>query len=168
MRIEERLFSEGLSQLLNKPERSLRFYHYQLFTIRFSLFTISAPVAQLDRVSDSDSEGRAFESHQAYQNTVAHFCEWLCFHMRATNAKRPSGAKRVNSAGGKWAHSQRPGVLVSEKSNIPLGSSTVKRAIIADTSQGMLTPVRIRVKEYPHCVCYLLRPNTSRSLPRSH
>ena len=25
------------------------------------------PVAQLDRVSDSDSEGRAFESHQAYQ-----------------------------------------------------------------------------------------------------
>ena len=24
------------------------------------------PVAQLDRVSDSDSEGRAFESHQAY------------------------------------------------------------------------------------------------------
>ena len=28
-----------------------------------------APVAQLDRVSDSDSEGRAFESHQAYQYT---------------------------------------------------------------------------------------------------
>ena len=28
-----------------------------------------APVAQLDRVSDSDSEGRAFESHQAYQPT---------------------------------------------------------------------------------------------------
>ena len=27
---------------------------------------INAPVAQLDRVSDSDSEGRAFESHQAY------------------------------------------------------------------------------------------------------
>ena len=27
-----------------------------------------APVAQLDRVSDSDSEGRAFESHRAYQN----------------------------------------------------------------------------------------------------
>lgn len=26
----------------------------------------NAPVAQLDRVSDSDSEGRAFESHQAY------------------------------------------------------------------------------------------------------
>ena len=26
-----------------------------------------APVAQLDRVSDSDSEGRAFESHRAYQ-----------------------------------------------------------------------------------------------------
>ena len=29
-------------------------------------FYIYAPVAQLDRVSDSDSEGRAFESHQAY------------------------------------------------------------------------------------------------------
>ncbi len=28
---------------------------------------IYAPVAQLDRVSDSDSEGRAFESHQAHQ-----------------------------------------------------------------------------------------------------
>ena len=27
-----------------------------------------APVAQLDRVSDSDSGGRAFESHQACQN----------------------------------------------------------------------------------------------------
>ena len=26
-----------------------------------------APVAQLDRVSDSDSEGHAFESHRAYQ-----------------------------------------------------------------------------------------------------
>ena len=29
-----------------------------------------APVAQLDRVSDSDSEGRAFESHQAYHNNI--------------------------------------------------------------------------------------------------
>ena len=28
-----------------------------------------APVAQLDRASDSDSEGRAFESHQAYHQT---------------------------------------------------------------------------------------------------
>ena len=28
------------------------------------------PVAQLDRVSDSDSEGRAFESHQAYQKKL--------------------------------------------------------------------------------------------------
>ena len=26
-----------------------------------------APVAQLDRVSDSDSEGHAFESHRAYE-----------------------------------------------------------------------------------------------------
>ncbi len=39
--------------------------NYSLFTIHFSLFTISVPVAQLDRASDSDSEGRAFESHQA-------------------------------------------------------------------------------------------------------
>ena len=29
------------------------------------------PVAQLDRVSDSDSEGRAFESHQAYHFNLA-------------------------------------------------------------------------------------------------
>ena len=31
------------------------------------------PVAQLDRVSDSDSEGRAFESHRAYHEK-SHFC----------------------------------------------------------------------------------------------
>lgn len=30
-----------------------------------------APVAQLDRVSDSDSEGRAFESHRAYQKRTS-------------------------------------------------------------------------------------------------
>ncbi len=35
-------------------------------------FHIHAPVAQLDRVSDSDSEGRAFESHQAYQSPQIH------------------------------------------------------------------------------------------------
>ncbi len=34
-----------------------------------------APVAQLDRVSDSDSEGRAFESHQAYQKMIPVFLE---------------------------------------------------------------------------------------------
>ena len=28
------------------------------------------PVAQLDRASDSDSEGRAFESHRAYQKNT--------------------------------------------------------------------------------------------------
>ena len=33
-----------------------------------------APVAQLDRVSDSDSEGRWFESSRAYQNPP-HICE---------------------------------------------------------------------------------------------
>ena len=32
-----------------------------------------APVAQLDRVSDSDSEGRAFESHQAYHTATSLF-----------------------------------------------------------------------------------------------
>ena len=31
-----------------------------------------APVAQLDRASDSDSEGRAFESHRAYHFAVFH------------------------------------------------------------------------------------------------
>lgn len=29
-------------------------------------YNVHVPVAQLDRVSDSDSEGRAFESHRAY------------------------------------------------------------------------------------------------------
>ena len=45
------------------------------------------PVAQLDRVSDSDSEGRAFESHQAYHvgMDIAPFRFFLCrkiSHMR--------------------------------------------------------------------------------------
>ena len=35
-----------------------------------------APVAQLDRVSDSDSEGHAFESHRAYQERLLH--EIMC------------------------------------------------------------------------------------------
>lgn len=30
-----------------------------------------APVAQLDRVTDSDSVGHAFESHRAYQKKTA-------------------------------------------------------------------------------------------------
>ena len=33
--------------------------------VKYLMFYV--PVAQLDRVSDSDSEGRAFESHRAYQ-----------------------------------------------------------------------------------------------------
>ena len=40
---------------------------------------IFAPVAQLDRVSDSDSEGRAFESHQAYQKETTIFDRKLSF-----------------------------------------------------------------------------------------
>ena len=38
--------------------------------IIFKLFerAAHAPVAQLDRVSDSDSEGRAFESRRAHQD----------------------------------------------------------------------------------------------------
>ena len=32
------------------------------------MYLTYVPVAQLDRVSDSDSEGRAFESHRAYQS----------------------------------------------------------------------------------------------------
>ncbi len=43
----------------------------------FSLFfNLYVPVAQLDRVSDSDSEGRAFESHRAYQKKDIH---WMSF-----------------------------------------------------------------------------------------
>ena len=50
------VFSEEYSQLYKV---------LSLLTIHYSLFIISVPVAQLDRASDSDSEGRAFESHQA-------------------------------------------------------------------------------------------------------
>ena len=36
------------------------------------------PVAQPDRVSDSDSEGRAFESHQAYHVGTSIACSDFC------------------------------------------------------------------------------------------
>ena len=42
-----------------------------------------APVAQLDRVSDSDSEGRAFESHQAYQLTLHAPKAGACFFIES-------------------------------------------------------------------------------------
>ena len=47
------------------------------------LTVVDAPVAQLDRVSDSDSEGRAFESHRAYHDGVTkkmshHFFQYSC------------------------------------------------------------------------------------------
>ncbi len=45
----------------------------QLFTIYTATFTISAfdaPVAQLDRVSDFESEGRKFESCRVHQTTI--------------------------------------------------------------------------------------------------
>ena len=36
---------------------------------------VHAPVAQLDRVSDSDSEGRWFESSRAYHEKSPESCE---------------------------------------------------------------------------------------------
>ncbi len=42
------------------------------------IVVVYAPVAQLDRVSDSDSEGRAFESRRAYQKQK-HSKECFCF-----------------------------------------------------------------------------------------
>ena len=39
--------------------------------IYYNYIIIYVPVAQLDRVSDSDSEGRAFESHRAYSQGKA-------------------------------------------------------------------------------------------------
>ena len=44
---------------------TIRLIHGILF--KLSVRKLYAPVAQLDRVSDSDSEGHAFESHRAYQ-----------------------------------------------------------------------------------------------------
>ena len=43
----------------------LLYYHSANNVLRSK--TVYAPVAQLDRVSDSDSEGRWFESSRAYQ-----------------------------------------------------------------------------------------------------
>ena len=41
--------------------------HVKFLSLRYHILEKYAPVAQLDRVSDSDSEGRAFESRRAYQ-----------------------------------------------------------------------------------------------------
>ena len=45
-------------------QKTVYFHSGMRYNIQAQIY---APVAQLDRVSDSDSEGRAFESHQAYQ-----------------------------------------------------------------------------------------------------
>ena len=37
----------------------------------FLTLPVYVPVAQLDRASDSDSEGRAFESHQVHQKKTS-------------------------------------------------------------------------------------------------
>ena len=42
-------------------------------------FMLYAPVAQLDRVSDSDSEGRAFESRRAYHKKSTSLEVLFCF-----------------------------------------------------------------------------------------
>ena len=47
---------------------------------------VYAPVAQLDRVSDSDSEGRAFESHQAYKKK--HRLQPVLFMLSFLRARR--------------------------------------------------------------------------------
>ena len=49
------------------PSKIFRQAQYDIRSIIRIFYTIYVPVAQLDRVSDSDSEGRAFESHRAYQ-----------------------------------------------------------------------------------------------------
>ena len=54
----------------------------------FLTLPVYVPVAQLDRASDSDSEGRAFESHQAYHVGTSYACsdsfdvekqKWVCY-----------------------------------------------------------------------------------------
>ena len=49
-----------------------------------------APVAQLDRASDSDSEGRAFEPHRAYQSRHGfHGGIFLCQSNKQQNRPEP-------------------------------------------------------------------------------
>ena len=61
------MIRKGAANCLSRP---FFFTFAEAFAIISALpfggIMIYAPVAQLDRVSDSDSEGRAFESHQAY------------------------------------------------------------------------------------------------------
>ena len=75
---------EHLPEEKEIPPKSLDFLNS--FCYNVTVIKTYAPVAQLDRVSDSDSEGRAFESHQAYQQkpadiaTAGHFV--LCDHWK--------------------------------------------------------------------------------------
>ena len=72
---------------------------------------VCAPVAQLDRVSDSDSEGRAFESRRAHQERVpdpSRFRRSFLFRraplLRTVRDGRPEnacGRKKRKNAGGK-------------------------------------------------------------------
>ena len=60
----------------------MNYFLLSKFVIITKQYIEYAPVAQLDRVSDSDSEGRAFESHRAYQKYPppqggGYF--WLCW-----------------------------------------------------------------------------------------
>ena len=59
------------------------------------------PVAQLDRALDSDSKGRAFESHRAYQKRKARFAR-LSFFIRLSNDEDfPAKGPVFSSAGGR-------------------------------------------------------------------
>ena len=58
---------KSANRCINSPVGVLLFtIHRPSAIIKQQLY---APVAQLDRVSDSDSEGRWFESSRAYQKT---------------------------------------------------------------------------------------------------
>ncbi len=70
------------------------FYMYIIYRQSFK-GCFYPPVAQLDRVSDSDSGGQGFESLRAGQKNSSHKSESCFFVGRDSNPERVSGVKKT-------------------------------------------------------------------------
>jgi hypothetical protein len=85
---------------------------------------IFAPVAQLDRASDSGSEGRWFESSRAYHSI--HLPRWEVFCSNTPSAAA-SGRSRGGLREGGWTAYDHPQVTVGRGHPIPRSSLSTER-----------------------------------------
>ncbi len=65
------------------------------------------PVAQLDRVSDSDSDGCRFESCQAHQNECSHGIEMSVEHSFFVSSAKRGNAKVNRVKSGRYADERK-------------------------------------------------------------